>query len=202
MTSGGNFNLFLFARGADDRAIYLNVRNEQGQWSGWDGSSFSGLSTLYTPSATNLKDTIYLFAIDHRKVYVNSAKARDIHHWSGWEEVPEVFVSGNPPGVGGPSSIAAVGTRFGHLFLFSTRGPDGLLYVNKLTVSAQPAPDPSRGTWSGWSPVPGDFPVWGDPSVSEFVEALYLFARKAGDDNYYVNTANARDGTGWSGSGR
>ena len=130
--------LLLFAKGIDDRAIYVNSLDSSGSWSGWSAVPGGGTTDAGLTSAVGIDSRLYLFGkgIDDRRIYMNMMNLTGA--WSGWHEVPG----------GGTTDAALRVIRYGaRLFLFGKGIDDKKIYVNIM----EPA-----GTWSGWAGLPGD----------------------------------------------
>ncbi|GAC1409515.1 MAG: hypothetical protein NVSMB64_18320 [Candidatus Velthaea sp.] len=98
----GSQDIFLFARGRDDRLIYVNSRNTNtAKWSGW--RLVPGGLTVYEPvAATSFGSNMWAFAVKPGAVYAGSimsnrfsipsraaiASGASIDNaWSGWTQV-------------------------------------------------------------------------------------------------------------------
>lgn len=172
--------LYLFAKGVEDRCIYVNNMDNSGTWSGWEEVPGGG-TTDTALSAAVYGDKLYIFSkgVGDRQIYTNVMDSTA--GWSGWAQVPG----------GGVTDAALSATSFGgRLYLFSKGIEDRRIYMNIMDGSSR---------WSGWAEVPGGGTT--DSSLSSIASRgrLYLFSKGIEDRRIYMNVM---DGSGaWYGCG-
>lgn len=163
---GADDKVYLFAKGMNDRGIYLNILDvaaddtapggTRENWTGWAAVPGGGPTDAGLTSTVGIDGRLYLFAkgID---AYLNTVDTSSA--WSGWREVP---------GGGTTDAALRVCSHGARLVLFGKGIDDHKIYVNVM----EPA-----GDWSGWMGVPGDVTTITSITPAEGPDGLlYAFA--------------------------
>ena len=185
-------NLHLFAKGINDRKIYMqSMWGGSEAWTGWIEVPPGGQTTYHSLGSALHETSLHLFAVRddghivHKRVFIAGGPATN----EPWVEVPGGFVTN-------AAVSAAVAT--GRLVLCA-KGNDNQLYINELACGGR--------SWSGWSLVPGGGHTDANPTVVNFQDELYLLIKGLTSDRI-LTMARAADGLSWSewaelpGSGR
>ena len=167
-----NNKLYLFAKGIDDKRIYLSIYDTS-NWSGWAQVPGDGTTDVaLAPVVFNNK--LYLFAkgIKDKRIYFDTYDT--LGNWSGWGAIP-----GNST-----TDVALGAAAFNNkLVLFSKGINYRRIYVN---ISDSADSWSNWSSWSRWAEVGGTTDV--ALAAAAFNNQLYLFAKGIDDKRIYVNT--------------
>jgi hypothetical protein len=120
-----NNQLYLFAKGLDDKRIYLDTYDTSGSWSGW-GAIPGSSTTDVALAAAIFNNKLFLFSkgINYRRIYVNiSDNADSWSSWSSWSRWAEV---------GGTTDVALAAAAFNNQLYLFAKGINNnkLIYIN------------------------------------------------------------------------
>lgn len=175
-------NLHLFAKGINDRRIYMqSMWGNNEVWTSWVEMPPGGLTTHHAVAAALYEQNLYVFAVrdDGQIVYKRAFVGTGPLTNEPWTVVPGGLTTD-------AAVTAAVGT--GRLVLCA-KGTDGQLNINELAVGGR--------SWSGWSLVPGGGHTNAGPTLVAFQAELYLFI-KGLTSNKILAQVRSMEGTQWT----
>jgi len=166
----------LFAKGLNDREIYLNSTKERDQllaavslpedplgereWRGWRRDP-AGVKTPHALACARHNHRMYTFAVqsDGRILHKYYSPAETELTVQPWEEVPGGLLT---------NTGCACATVNGRLVLCAISN-DRAIYLNELA--------PGGRYWSGWYTIPGGGSTDVTPTVVSFQDELYVFIK-------------------------
>jgi len=176
-------NLHLFAKGINDRRIYMQSMwgNTEVWGAGWIEVPPGGLTTHNSIASALHEQNVNLFAVRddgqiiHKRVFIGSGPLNS----EPWVVVPGGLVTD-------AAVAAAVGT--GRLVICA-KTADNQMHINELAVGGR--------SWGGWSLVPGGGHTNAGPTLVAFQDELYLLIKGLTTNRILVQ-ARSDDGTQWS----
>jgi hypothetical protein len=178
--------LYVFAKGVDDRKVYVSSTDDGTTWQEWKIVPFGG-STFYPPSAAVFDDRLYLVIRDEKlKRWISSTG--DGTQWSNWA-APFSPLSQLPDAGEGRAGTGYTG---GNVPLVAHDGKlHALTHDNDWNVFVSSSADGSL--WSEWTPVGG---VGGGVAGISFDGGLLVFSQ--GWDDHQIYVKGSSDGIKWS----
>ncbi len=181
--------IYVFAKGINDKKIYVNSGVERKAFDGWGKGwqSVPGLTSNVAPAAAALGNRIYVFAksISDNRVYVNSAvNGQTFDGWgNGWQPVPGIASNASP-------AATTLGNR---IYIFA-KSLDQHIHVTSAADGQ---------AFGKWKEVEGNGTTDMAPAAASLGGRIYVFARGITNKRIYVNSAVAGQpfdgwGRGWS----
>ena len=185
--------LYVFAKGVDDRKIYVSSTEDGTTWREWKTLPIGG-TTWSQVSTAVLNDRLYIFTRgeDVNKVWVSSTP--DGTQWSPWASpFPPLLTPGGLPNIDVDLEHAALVYVGGAI---PAAVHDGkvhvLLHDNDFNVLVSSSANGSQ--WSNWVPVGG---TTAGVAGTSFDGGLLLF--RTSRDDYQIHVKGSPDGVKWSG---
>ena len=172
-TAAFNNQLYLFAKGIDDKRIYLNTYDTS-NWSGWAQVPGGGTTdAALAPVVFNNKLFLFAKGINDKRIYFDTYDTSG--NWSGWGPIPG----------SGTTDVALAAAAFNNkLFLFSKGINYRRIYANIFDSADNWS---SWSSWSRWAEVGGTTDV--ALAAAAFNNQLYLFAKGINNNkSIYFNT--------------
>ncbi len=162
--------LYVFAKGIDDKQIYVCSAVSRDAPGGW--AAIPGVTTDVAPAAASLGGRVYVFAkgLDNR-IYVNSAlEGQSFDGWgNGWVAIPGATTDAAP-------AAASLGNR---IYVFAKGIDDKRIYVNSA------ADGEALGSWKEVEGGVTD----AAPAAAALGSRIYVLAKGIDDQRIYVNSA-------------
>jgi hypothetical protein len=193
--TGSAYQLYLFAKGIDDKRIYFTTMDAAGTWSGsWtevpgDGTTDVALAATSGHFAPIFKHSdIYLFGkgIDDNRIYVTRYTEGTNNVSDGWPTGwygQWIEVSGGGTTDAAPAVVSAAGV----LVLFGKGIDDDKIYSHSLNFWGASGPD---AVAYAWIEVPNVGTTDAAPAVAVYNTKIYLFTKGIDDKQIYVTTAD------------
>ena len=162
--------VFLFCKGIDDKAVYLNQAAMGEKYGGWQEIQGDG-HTDAALAATAWADRVFVFGkgIDDRAIYLNQAAIGQA--FGGWQEIQG----------GGRTDVAVAATSLnGRVYVFAKGdGEDRAIYINEAVIGQ---------AFGGWLNVQGEGQTDVAPAAAALGDRVFVFV-KGLDSRVYLNQA-------------